>query len=327
MLSAVRAGAISARCYALIEGESGRLLNGQNTSAHMPMASTTKIMPGLLAFESGKLNETFTVSADAIRVEGSSMGLVAGETLTLRDITYGLLLESGNDAANVIAYILGGSIAGFAEQMNDKARALGLSNTHYENPSGLDGPEHYTSALDLARLGAIAMKNPEFATIVSTYKKQVPYNGIQNGRTLVNHNELLRMYDGTLGIKTGFTKKSGRCLVTCAKRGDVTLVAATLNGPDDWNDHIALMDYGFGALKRTRLLASKPVVTANVVGGVADTVACRYDDRLEASLTANEAPRVVMHTVLPPFVYASVEDSALVSLSSRWTVPSSPGRS
>lgn len=271
------------------------------------MASTTKIMTGLLACESGRLDETFTVPGAALRVEGSSMGLVAGEKLTLREITYGLLLESGNDAANTIAFLLSGSVPAFAEKMNERAASLGLKHTHFQNPSGLDGQWHYTCALDLARLGAAAMKNAEFRKIASTYKIRVPYDGQQGGRLLVNHNELLKMYGGTIGIKTGYTRKSGRCLVSCARRGGVTLVAATLNGRDDWNDHMALLNAGFGTVTRCRLLPVCPVITAHIAGGRSQEVRCVYDGSLEASLKADEFPRVKMVLNMRPFTYAPVE--------------------
>jgi len=303
------AGAISAKAYALVEAETGRLILGANVSERLPMASTTKIMTGLLACESGRLDEEFVVPEEPLRVEGSSMGLVPGERITLRDLVYGLMLESGNDAANTIAYLLEGSIEAFAEKMNEKARELGLENTHFDNPSGLDGPTHYTTALDLARLGAHAMKNADFADIVSTWEKRVPYNGIENGRRLVNHNALLRQYEGAIGIKTGFTKKSGRCLVSCARRGGVTLVAATLRGPDDWNDHAALLNYGFSVLKRVKLLRAKPDIRVPVIGGVKDSIRCSFDaENLEASLREQEISRVRQHIQLRPFYYASVTE-------------------
>ncbi|HHT17288.1 MAG TPA: D-alanyl-D-alanine carboxypeptidase [Papillibacter sp.] len=307
LCAGARAGAVSAKAYALVEAETGRLITGANVSERLPMASTTKIMTGLLACESGRLDEEFVVPEEPLRVEGSSMGLVPGERITLRDLVYGLMLESGNDAANTIAYLLEGSIEAFAEKMNEKAENLGLENTHFDNPSGLDGPTHYTTALDLARLGAHAMQNEDFADIVSTWEKRVPYNGIQNGRRLVNHNALLKQYEGTLGIKTGFTKKSGRCLVSCAKRNGVTLVVATLKGPDDWNDHRSLLDYGFSVLRRTRLLRAKPDIQASIVGGVKDTIRCSFDEEnLEASLSDKELPQVKTHILLRPFYYAAI---------------------
>ena len=318
ILVSPRAAAVSARGYALVEQETGRLISGQNESVLLPMASTTKIMTGLLACQSGRLDEEFTIPAEPLRVEGSSMGLVAGEKLTLRELTYGLLLESGNDAANTVAFLLAGSIPGFAELMNDKAAALQLTHTHYMNPSGLDHASHYTCALDLARLGAVAMKNADFRKIVSTYKIRVPYDGIQNGRLLVNHNELLKMFSGTIGIKTGYTKRSGRCLVSCAERSGVTVVVATLNGRDDWNDHISLLTTGFGALSRYRLTPDTPELSAHIAGGASDSVRLRYQEDLEASLKKDELLRVKSEVVMRRFVYAPVKkDQQLGTLAFR----------
>ncbi len=301
------AHALSAKGCALVEADTGRLIKGQNVHARLPMASTTKIMTGLLACESGKLDTEFTVPAEAIIVEGSSMGLVAGERLTLREITYGLLLVSGNDAANVIAYLMCGSIPKFVELMNARAAELGLSETHFDTPSGLDGKSHYTTALDLARLGAAAMKNKDFQEIASTYVKRVPYNGIRDGRLLRNHNELLKTYDGAVGIKTGYTKKSGRCLVTCAERNGVRLVAATLNGWDDWGDHRTLLDYGFNTLKRLPLKAPEGELYVSVSGGTSETLRCFVPETAEAALSAEELKRVQTLIELPESISAPVD--------------------
>jgi D-alanyl-D-alanine carboxypeptidase len=300
--------ALSARGSALVEASTGRLIKGQNVNSKMPMASTTKIMTGLIACESGKLDTEFSVPEAAIRVEGSSIGLVAGEKLTLREITYGLLLESGNDAANVIAFLLGGSLQGFAEIMNKRAEALGLTNTHFENPSGLDGKAHYTTALDLARLGAAAMKNKDFAEMASTYVKKIPYNGIKDGRYLKNHNALLKTYDGTIGIKTGYTKKSGRCLVTCAERGGVRLVAATLNGWDDWGDHITLLDIGFQSLKMRDLEIPEGEIYVRVTGGSASKVKCAVCPGAYAALRSDEIERVNSRLEIVDSIKAPVEN-------------------
>lgn len=299
-------GAVSAQSFALVEASSGRLLRGRETDRKLPMASTTKIMTGLLACESGRLDETFTVPAEALKVEGSSMGLVAGERLTLRELTYGLLLESGNDAAGAIAYLLDGSIPAFAERMNRRAAALGLTGTHFANPSGLDDAAHYTTALDLARLGAAAMKNEEFAAIASTYTARVPYNGIQGGRLLCNHNELLNLYEGAIGIKTGYTRRSGRCLVSCAVRNGVKLVAATLNGHEDFDDHTALLDYGFKTIRPQLLFSSPPYLPLKVLFGEAKSVSCGCDLSLTASLSDAELTRLRTEVLMPEFVYAPV---------------------
>lgn len=306
---ALPVAAYSAKSYAVVEAASGRVVEANNARQKLPMASTTKIMTALLAVESGKLDQTVTVPAEAIRVEGSSMGLVAGEKITLRSLVYGLLLESGNDAANTIAYALSGSVPAFAERMNARAFEAGLYDTHFANPSGLDDPDHYTTALDLARLGALAMKNPAFAQIAGTQRIRVTYNGAAGGRTLVNHNRLLKSYEGAIGIKTGFTKKCGRCLVSCAQRDGVRLVVATLDDPDDWDDHARLLDGGFNLLKSTPLFspAARPEVRAKVVGGLRESVACDYDAGLAAGLTAAESVRVRMQIDLPRFVYAPVK--------------------
>jgi len=304
---AFSARAVSAKAYALVDQASGRLICGQNTDLKLPMASTTKIMTALIACESGKLDMTFTVDPDAVRVEGSSMGLLPGERITLRELVYGLLLESGNDAANAIAYELGGSIPGFADMMNKRAKQLGLSNTHFINPSGLDASGHYTTALDLARLGAYAMKNPDFARISGTKKMCISYNGIKNGRTLYNHNKLLSSVDGINGIKTGFTKKSGRCLVSSATRGGVSLVVATLDDPDDWDDHEQFLDYGFKLLKCHALLNGPLNISAKVVGGTVGTIKAEYDVSVSAALSDSEAGGVTMEIDMPGFIYAPVK--------------------
>lgn len=296
---------VSAKGAAVVELVSGRLLYGRDENRRLPMASTTKIMTGLLACESGQLDRVFTVPADAIRVEGSSMGLVAGEKITLRDLVYGLMLESGNDAANTIAACLAGSVGAFVEKMNDKARSLGLANTHFVTPSGLDADGHYTTALDLARLAAAAMQNADFEAAVSSWKKKVSYEGAPGGRTLTNHNRLLQTYVGAIGVKTGFTKKCGRCLVSCAVREGVCVVAVTLSDPRDWDDHAKLLDYGFSVLRQT-VLTPPALPRENVVGGLADTVPVALAAAPGASLREGEQSGLQAEIDLPKFTYAPV---------------------
>lgn len=303
----VGAKAISAKAYALVEQSTGRVLLSGNGELRLPMASTTKIMTALLAVESGKLDESYTVPAEALKVEGSSMGLVPDERITLRELVYGLMLESGNDAANAIAFMLGGSTERFAAMMNDRAHRLGLDNTHFTNPSGLYNADHYTTAIDLAHLAAYAMKDPEFAKIVGTKSVAITYNGIKNGRTLVNHNRLLRDYAGALGVKTGFTKKSGRCLVSCAARDGVELVAVTLGDPDDWKDHAELLDSGFKLLKSTPLYFPAQHFSADVVGGVKDKVEAVCDGDATASLEPGDRARLKLVVELERFYYAPIE--------------------
>ncbi len=241
----VSACAISARSAVLIDGTSGRVLYEHNAYEQLPMASTTKIMTGLLACESGKLEETVKASAFASGTEGSSLWLKIGEKQTLKDLTYGLMLKSGNDAAVAIAEYLGGSTEAFALIMNKRAREIGAVNTSFKNPHGLDTDDHYTTSFDLALIAKEAMKNDKFREIVSTKTYSIPMEGEKWDRALKNHNKLLWQYDGCNGVKTGFTKKCGRCLVSSAEKSGQRLICVTLNAPDDWNDHKYLLDYGF----------------------------------------------------------------------------------
>lgn len=233
---------LQARGAALLDAQTGEVLYEKNGAQRALIASTTKIMTGLLVCEAGELDRRERVPALAAGLEGSSMNLQSGETLTRRELLYGMLLHSGNDAALTLAIAVSGSQAAFVRQMNRRAAALGLTDTHFSNPHGLDSGENYSTALDLARLAQEALKNPEFRTIVATKRICCA------GRTLVNHNKLLWRCDGCIGVKTGYTRHAGRILVSAAQRGGKTLIAVTLADPDDWNDHIALFDYGFAAL-------------------------------------------------------------------------------
>ena len=236
---------LSARAAALIDGKSGKVLFEKNKDERLPMASTTKIMTGLLACESKKMKKVVTVSPVASGTEGSSLWLEPGEKQTLENLTYGLMLRSGNDAAVAIAEYLGGSTEAFALMMNERAKKIGVQNTGFQNPNGLDAEGHFTTAYDLALISREAMKNKKFRKIVSTKSKTIPWESSEWDRSLTNHNKMLWRYEGCNGIKTGFTKKSGRCLVTSAKRGKTELICVTLNAPDDWNDHTKMLDYGF----------------------------------------------------------------------------------
>jgi len=248
--------AISAKSAVLIDGASGRVLYEHNAYEKLPMASTTKIMTGLLACESGKLEKTVKVSPFASGTEGSSLWLKIGEKLTLEELTYGLMLKSGNDAAVAIAEYLGGNVDAFALLMNKRAREIGAVNTNFTNPHGLDADGHYTTAFDLAMIAREAMRNKKFREIVSTKTYSIPMQDEKWDRALKNHNKLLWRYEGCNGVKTGYTKKTGRCLVTSAERDGENLICVTLNATDDWNDHINLFNYGFENYEK-RLLYRK----------------------------------------------------------------------
>ena len=232
----------AAAAFILMEAGSGRVLASRNETQERSIASTTKIMTCLVALEHSELTEKVTVKREHLR-EGSSMYLLEGETLTMEELLYGLMLPSGNDAAECIAAHCGGSggSAQFVRWMNEKAKALGMEHTSFANPSGLDEMGHSSCALDMARLAAYAMQNPTFARIVSTRTASV------GTRTMTNHNKLLASYSGCVGLKTGYTGDAGRTLVTCAERGGMRMIAVTLHDGSDWADHAALYDYGFSA--------------------------------------------------------------------------------
>ena len=252
------------------------------------MASTTKIMTALIALENSKLDRIVTVSEKAVGIEGSSIYLKGGDRYTMNDLLYALLLQSANDAACAIAIELGGSIEGFADMMNEKAAALGLKDTHFENPHGLDSENHYTTAKELALITAEALRNPDFKTIVSTYRKTISTVDGECVRTVVNHNKMLLLYEDAIGVKTGFTKKTGRCLVSAAERDGLTLISVTLNASNDWSDHKKLLDYGFEKYEKKILAeAGELVFDAYVLNGIKSTVSCRNPNEL--SLVAKKS--------------------------------------
>ena len=248
--SALYTPSVSAESAILIDADSGRILYEKNAYERMGMASTTKLMTALVALELAHGGDIISVPAEAVGVEGSSIYLVEGEMLTLEELLYALLLSSANDAAVAIAVSLAGSVESFAEKMNAHAQALGLNDTHFSNPHGLYDEEHYTTAAELGIIAAEALKNETVRKIVATKKITIPHNGLPDTRLLVNHNKMLSYYDGAIGMKTGFTQKTGRCLVSAAERDGMTLIAVTLNAPDDWHDHTFLLDFGFENFER-----------------------------------------------------------------------------
>lgn len=232
---------VSAAAAVLMDADSGRLLYEKNGEKRMLIASTTKLMTALVALEQGGLQQEITVTGGHM-AEGSSMYLRPGEKLTLETLLYGLLLCSGNDAALAVTECMGG-VAPFVARMNEKAAELGMENTHFANPNGLDDEEHYSTAEDMAKLAAAAMDDPVLRRVASTRTARI------GGRTLTNHNKLLSRVEGCVGLKTGYTRAAGRTLVSCAERDGVRLVAVTLQAGDDWNDHASLYEQGFRVLR------------------------------------------------------------------------------
>lgn len=264
LLSGLPARAVntSASSAILIDAESGRVLYEQNAHEPRYIASITKLMTALVAMESGcKLDEAVSIKREYTGAEGSSMYLREGEKLSLEALMYGLLLASGNDAALAVAGHCGGTVEEFVDQMNRKAVLLGMENTRFLNPSGLTEEGHVSTAADMARLAAACMKNETIAKIVATRTITI------GGRTFTNHNKLLWRYEGCIGMKTGYTERSGRTLISCAQRDGQTLIAVTLNDGNDWADHAAMLDYGFEHYNRVRLAGEGEVYARIPVSG------------------------------------------------------------
>ena len=240
-----------AKSSALYNPDTKSFLYQSNENEHLPMASTTKIVTALLAIETLDLDEIIIVPKEAIGIEGSSLYLKENDELTVKDLVYGVLLQSANDAATVLALRISGNISDFAELMTQRVVEIGAYDTNFKNPHGLDDKEHYTTAHDLTLIAAEAISNETFKKIASTYKYS--FNIGDETRCVVNHNKLLKSYDGCIGVKTGFTKKSGRCLVSAAERNGITLIAVTLHDTDDWKDHKNLLNHGFDTLENIDL--------------------------------------------------------------------------
>ena len=314
MLSLVlpaQALSLSAQSAVLIDARDGRVLYEKDADTPRPMASTTKIMTAVVALESCNVNEIIEIADEAVGVEGSSIYLQKGERMTLLELLYALLLQSANDAAVAIAVGVGGCVGNFADMMNEKAMSLGLTSTHFENPNGLDADGHVTTARELALLTAYALKNPTFAEIVATYKRKIsgPDGTV---RLVVNHNKLLNMYDGCVGVKTGFTKKSGRCLVSAACRESLTLVSVTLSAPDDWRDHTAMLNYGYENYCCEILCDEGGFIEAlPVVGGVQDSLLCANCDYVAATLPRDHG-EITVDVQLPQMIYAPVSAGDIV---------------
>lgn len=296
---------VSAACAVVIEPTSGRVLFAKNADKRASMASTTKIMTALLLCENCDLQSTATVTAEMVAVEGTSMGLQAGDTVHYRDLLYGMLLASGNDAANAAAILIAGSLKDFARLMNARAKQLGMSSTNFVTPSGLDDENHYTTAADMAKLAAAAMCNSAFAEAAGSTSAQLEYGSPPYKRTLTNHNKLLRLYDGCNGVKTGFTKKSGRCLVSSAERGGKRVIAVTLNAPDDWNDHKYLLDFGFSQLSDREFLPPK-LPKLRVAGGTNKRVPLTSES-VTLHMAQADLDRIQTQLELPPCVFAPVK--------------------
>lgn len=301
---------VSAECALVMNADTLGVLYDRNGSKHHAMASTTKIMTALLTLEAGDLDKPFTVDSMAIRVEGTSMGLREGDIVTRRALCCGMLLPSGNDAANAAAVSVAGSLTAFADMMNKRAGQLGMNDTHFVTPSGLDADGHYSTAYDMALLTAEALKNPDFRGICGMTSAKVEFGDPPAPRTLYNSNKLLRLYDGCIGVKTGFTDNARRCLVSAAERDGCTLIAVTLNAPDDWNDHKKMLDYGFGQVRPYNVRMN--AYSAEVVGGETGSVSIVPAENVTMGFTESERKNLSVRYSVPEFVYAQINEGDIL---------------
>ncbi len=298
---------LSARSFVLINAETNEIIASHNHNLKLSMASTTKIMTSLIAIESGKMNCAVTSEKD-INIEGTAIGIKKGDCFSLETLVYAMMLESGNDAAVLTAEYLAETEDSFSELMNKKADRIGMTSTNFETSSGLDSDEHYTTAYDMALLTSYAVKNPVFKKICSAKIHSARQIKPEVKLTFSNHNKLLNSYDGVFGVKTGFTRKSGRCLVSACERNGITLIAVTLNAPDDWNDHTKLYDYGFAQVKSKEIKAEIPD-KIKVYGSDKNeiTLKCTY-----VGLSAFADDKTDVRIRLKKFLYAPIEKNQIV---------------
>ncbi len=302
---------VSAQSAVLIEASTGKILYENNAYEKLPMASTTKIMTAVTVLENAVLTDTVTVSANAAATEGSSMYLESGEKITVLELLYGLMLSSGNDAANALAEHVSGNGADFPLLMNQIAERIGMKSSNFVTPSGLDESEHYSTAYDMAILTAYALKNDVFRKIVSTRSKTVGEG--EDTHYLVNHNKLLGRYKYCIGVKTGYTMKSGRCLVSAAEKDGVRLIAVTLNDRNDWNDHIEMLDYGFSCCEYAKFSDKAETFTLPVAGN-GNTTVTEFKP-FGKMLFGSEVCSVTRVIEMPRFLYPPIYRGTVVGYS------------
>lgn len=305
---------VSAQSAVVLTADTGTVLFEKDGRIPRPVASTTKIMTALLALEAAQEqgDPLVDITQEMVAVEGSSMGLQAGDSISLTGLAAGMLLASGNDAANAAALYLDGSLESFAARMNQRAAALGMEDTHFVTPSGLDGEDaqglgHLSTAYDMALLARVALEDQAFRQLCSSPSLAVEFAEPVKRVTYTNHNKLLTQYQGCVGVKTGFTKEAGRCLVSAAERDGALLIAVTLNAPNDWQDHAALLDYGFSQVEPYQLAGGDVRLTVPVVGSPVEVVSLRGSNGGEVTLPLGQGAQVERVVHAPKFLYAPVE--------------------
>ena len=305
---------VSAQSAVVLTADTGTVLFEKDGHTPRPVASTTKIMTALLALEAAQEqgDPLVDITQEMVAVEGSSMGLQAGDSISLTGLAAGMLLASGNDAANAAALYLDGSLESFAARMNQRAAELGMEDTHFVTPSGLDGEDaqglgHLSTAYDMALLARAALEDQAFRQLCSSPSLAVEFAEPVKRVTYTNHNKLLTQYQGCVGVKTGFTKEAGRCLVSAAERDGALLIAVTLNAPNDWEDHTALLDYGFSQVEPYQLAGGDVRLTVPVVGSPVEVVSLRGSNGGEVTLPLGQGAQVERVVRVPKFLYAPVE--------------------
>ncbi len=293
----------SSECTILIHADSGEVLYERNADQRMLVASTTKIMTAIVAIENCELDEVVKIDSRSAGVEGSSMYIKAGEKYTVEQLLYGLMLVSGNDAAIALALHVSDGIEDFAGLMNEKAAELGMTDSSFMNPHGLDEDGHYSTARDMATLAAYCMKNESFYSIVSSKSKTV------GEQTLHNHNKLLASYDGCIGLKTGYTKAAGRSLVSCVERNGARYICVTLNAPDDWRDHAALYDWAFANIRCEKVISREQIYSVPVVSG--SEIAVVVAPNTDVAIILDKDTVIEYHVELPRFVFSPVKEGQI----------------
>lgn len=296
----------SARAFVLMDADTGIVLAGENQHEKLKMASTTKIMTTLLALEKAQKTDSVVTFTEDMVAEGSSMYLAVGDKLHLSDLASGMMMASGNDAANAAALFIGKSFEGFAKLMNKRAEEIGMVDSSFVTPSGLDDENHYSTAYDMALLMKEALKNQSFAELTASTEKTVEFVYPEKSTTYPNHNRLLKLYPYCTGGKTGYTDAAGRCLVSSAEKDGVRLVAVTLSAPDDWNDHQALYDYGFSLYTNVNPDEADRNFEVKLSGAEQEFLKAKAEDLPILRVPQDRVEDIEKKIYLPTFIFAPV---------------------
>jgi D-alanyl-D-alanine carboxypeptidase (penicillin-binding protein 5/6) len=303
---------ISAKAAILMDEESGRVLFAENAEQRLPQASLTKIMTALLVIENGDLHKDVVISKNAEETGESSIWLEEGEVLSRNQLLYALMLPSANDAAVALAESVAGSEQEFVSQMNERARELSLKNTHFANPHGLDAEGHYSSAFDLASLTREGLEDPLFRDVVTTKEMSIPWPGHDWERALINRNQLLNRYQGSRGVKTGYTSNAGCCLVGASQRGDMKLITVVMNSYDMYGDTERLLNYGFDNYEMDVLEESNQTYQVKVSGGTDEIVSVKPERQIAVAVLPDEKGQLSIKTELVEQVEAPVKKGAVL---------------